>query len=73
MTDKVPLDEQIAEVKRELALRENAYKGFVARQKMTQEEADEHIRRMKGVLKTLLWCQKNEAVVREVAERERQG
>lgn len=54
MSEERPLAQQIAEVKRELALRERVYPGFVARQKMTQEAANEHMARMKAALHTLL-------------------
>jgi hypothetical protein len=47
------LNEQIAEVERELALRSRVYPGLVAKNKMRQSEADEHTRRMQAVLATL--------------------
>lgn len=53
MTERT-IHEQIAEVKRELALRERVYPGFVARGKMKQADADEHYARMKAALQTLL-------------------
>ena len=56
---KVPLTDQIAEVKRELALRRNVYPQFVARGKMDQSEADDHLQRMAGVLQTLEWMAAN--------------
>jgi hypothetical protein len=49
----VTLDQQIAEVERELALRSRVYPGLVAKKKMRQSEADEHTRRMQDVLATL--------------------
>lgn len=54
------LSQQIAELKRELALRERVYPSFVARQKMTQGEADEHMIRMKAALHTLLKIEEGE-------------
>lgn len=60
----IPLDQQIAEVKREIALRENVYPSFVARGKMRQGEADLHLERMQAVLTTLLWLKENENVIR---------
>lgn len=51
----IGLAQQIAEVERELALRNNVYPGLVARKKMRQGEADAHVARMQAVLKTLRW------------------
>lgn len=56
---KIPLSDQIAEVKRELALRRNVYPQFVARGKMEQAEADTHMLRMEGALATLEWMAAN--------------
>lgn len=60
---KIPLEQQIAEVGRELGLRRNVYPSFVARGKMTQEEADDHIARLDAVYSTLKWLQTNRAWV----------
>lgn len=49
----IPIDEQIACVARELALRENVYRNRVERKAMKQELADLEIARMKAVLETL--------------------
>ena len=52
------LDEQIACVAREIALRTSAYPKFIASGRMKQEAADRELERMKAVietLKTLLW------------------
>ncbi len=61
---KTTLDQQLAEVKREIALRRNVYPGFVARKKMRQGEADEHLARMEAVLQTLEWLQTNEVAIK---------
>lgn len=55
MTDLFPvtLDEQIEEVKYELAQRKRVYARRVADMKMTQALADRHTRRMEAVLATL--------------------
>lgn len=58
------LDEQIAELKRELALRERAFPRFVASGRMKQAEADRSMARMKAALHTLLAVQ---AVMRDGA------
>ncbi len=60
----IPISEQIAEVKRELALRERVYPSFIARGKMDQPEADKHMERMTAALHTLLWVEKNATVIR---------
>lgn len=47
------LDQQIACVKREIALRERVYPGWVSKGSMKQEKADHEIAAMKAVLQTL--------------------
>ena len=59
----IPLDHQIAEVKRELAMRSRVFPGLVARGKMRQGEADQHTERLQAVLKTLEWLQLNRSAV----------
>lgn len=65
----IPLDEQIAEVKRELALRDRVYPQMIATGRMTEEEAAGHKGRMQATLNTLLWLQKNEAAIRAAARK----
>jgi len=48
-----PLQQQISEVAREIALRKNVYPGLVGRGKMRQSEADEHLARIDAALLTL--------------------
>lgn len=67
--EPIPLVDQIAEVRRELALRDRVYPHMVASGKLDQEEADQHKARMQGVLNTLLWLQKNEDRVRTATAR----
>lgn len=62
------IDDQIAEVGREIGLRKNVYPGFVARGKLTQEEADEHIARIEAAYKTLKWVKANREVILRVSE-----
>ena len=69
MAEPVPLQDQIAEVRRELALRDRVYPHMVASGKLSEEEAADHKGRMQGVLKTLLWLQKNEDRIRAAAAR----
>lgn len=49
----VSVDDQIACVKREIALRKNVYPGFVQKGRMKQAEADKELERMTAVLYTL--------------------
>lgn len=48
-----PLAEQIAEVRREIAMRERNYPGFVRRGLVTQARADQQLLLMRAVLTTL--------------------
>jgi|SRR5579871_688227 len=50
----IALEQQIACLKREIALRKNVYPGFVARGRMKQAEADREIERMTAALHTLM-------------------
>lgn len=59
----IPIDQQIAEVKRELAMRAAVYPGLVTKKKMRQGEADLHVARMTAALKSLEWMQANEAFI----------
>jgi hypothetical protein len=69
---KIPLAGQIAEIKRELAMRANVYPRLVAERKMRQSEADLCISRMEAVLATLMFCQQYEADIRlYIAKKER--
>lgn len=63
---KISLQHQIKEVEREIALRKSVYPGFVARKKMRQGEADEHLERMQAVLVTLQWLGENEVAIKEL-------
>ena len=70
MADKISIAGQIAEVHRELALRQNVYPSRVAAGKMRQSEADLCLPRMRAVLDTLMFCQQHEPAIRAyIAER----
>lgn len=56
----ITIEQQIACVRRELALRKNVYPGFVARGKMTQAGADYQIAAMQSVHDTLTAIQAGE-------------
>jgi hypothetical protein len=49
----VTLEDMIAEVERELAFRNYVYPNLVAKRRMKQGDADEHMRRMLAVRDTL--------------------
>lgn len=66
----VTLAHQIAEVRRELALRKSAYPRFIAKGTLRQGEADECMRRLQGVHDHLMWVERNEAAIRAAAKRE---
>ena len=50
---RISLDDQIKEVRREIGLRERVYPRFVARKKLLQSAADEHLERLRAALDTL--------------------
>ena len=52
------LTEQIAELKREIALRKNVYPKWVASGRMKQAEADRALARMSAACSTLEWLEK---------------
>ena len=49
----ITLDDQIAAVKREIAMRERVYSRQVFNRKMTQKTADRELALMRAVLETL--------------------
>jgi hypothetical protein len=50
----ITLPDMIAEVKRELAMRERVYPGWIANGRLKQATADRDMRRMRAVLELLL-------------------
>ncbi len=64
---RIPLQGQIAEVRRELDQRVAVYQNLVSRNKMRQSEADYRTAAMTAVLNTLLWLQRHQAEVVSVA------
>jgi hypothetical protein len=58
------LQDQVAEVEREVGLRVRVYRRRVDEGKMTQEKADRGIEVMSAVGLTLRWLQKNEAKIK---------
>ena len=66
----IPIEQQIAEVARELAMRRNVYPGLVARGKMRAAEADLCTARMEAVLDTLKFIRTHEATIRQALGRD---
>ena len=62
----ISLRQQIEEVAREIALRENVYPRQVASGRMRQSIADFHMERIRAVKQTLGWLAENEARIKEV-------
>jgi hypothetical protein len=50
----INLEEQIAEVRREIAMRERLYPHYVATKRTTKTKADHQLAVMRAVLRTLL-------------------
>lgn len=69
MSVRVSLQQQIDEVRREIAMRERVYPGQVTRGKMRQSEAAFALDRMRAVLRTLEFLQTHrEAVISTLGE-----
>lgn len=61
---KVSIIGQIAEIDREIGMRQNLYQKQVSNGKMRQSEADMLMQRIKAVRATLVFCQENEDDIR---------
>lgn len=59
----VPLSDQIACIKREIAMRERVYPGWIERGRMKPVQAALEIRRMRAVLKRLLVAERAEGLL----------
>jgi hypothetical protein len=64
MSTRIPLAEQIAELRREAALRKNVYPTFIARGRLSDEEAADHQAKLSAAITTLEWLLRNEAAVK---------
>ena len=53
MSKKIPLSEQIAEVRREVGLRKKVYPRLVGKGLLAPAEADHHLARMRAALASL--------------------
>lgn len=63
---RIPIDDQIACVRRELAQRRRVYPRLIKNESMTKEEAAKELHRMEAVLNTLVWLQENKARIQRV-------
>ena len=64
---KVPIEEQVAEVERELKMRSHVYPVLVASDKLKPLQAIKQNEGMMAVLDTLKWVQKNKDRLKEQA------
>jgi hypothetical protein len=64
MAAKISIIGQIAEIDREIALRQNVYPKRVREGKMKQEEANMLLDRARAIRATLIFCKDNEADIR---------
>lgn len=63
----VPLATQIYEVNREIAQRDRDYPTMLQCKRLTHDAARLQQNHMRGVLRTLLWLERNEALIRQIA------
>lgn len=59
----VPLSDQVKCIQRELGMRRHVYPGRIARGHMTRKKADQEIRAMEAVLRTLQELEKRERLL----------
>jgi hypothetical protein len=59
----VPLHAQIAELRRELAMRQNVYPRRISEGKMKPQEAELCMARLQAAHDTLVWCQEHRDVI----------
>ena len=64
MAGKISIIGQIAEIDREIALREKVYPHQVSTGKMKQAQADMLMERIHSVRATLMFCREHEADIR---------
>ena len=64
----IGIDQQIAEVRRELEARSKSYTSLIAKNAMTMDEAAQRQAGLGAVLRTLEWIKANEATIRRVHE-----
>lgn len=59
----VPIEHQVACVKREISMRERVYGRWVSEKRMTQRKADEELAAMRAVLATLETIEQRERLI----------
>lgn len=64
MRKKISIISQIAEIDREIAMREQVYRCQISDGKMKKEAAEMLMDRIHAVRATLMFCQENEADIR---------
>ena len=67
MAEPISIQEQIAEVKRELSLRERVYPRLIAGGKITAQIAERNTARLIAVLRTLELVERHEPMPRAMA------
>jgi hypothetical protein len=65
----IALADQIAELRRELALRTQVYPKFVASGRLRQKQADQQVARMTAALETLVKISEGREPINETAGR----
>lgn len=73
MAGKISIIGQIAEIEREIGLRQQGYAKQVREGRMRQEEADMLMARIRAVLATLHFCRENEADIRAFVAAKKEG
>lgn len=65
---KVPLANQLHEVRRELSQREQEYPRMVAARRINGDAGEVQIKHLRGVLRTLEWLEAHEHLIRSIAQ-----
>lgn len=65
MSAKFSIQQQLEELKRELAMRVQVYPRQVSTGKMRQSEADYHTARLVASIDTLKWIEANELTIKQ--------
>lgn len=65
---RIRLSDQLAELRRELAIRRNVYPTFVERKTLSPEAAMIQTARLEAAIATLEWLQRHEAKIRAAIE-----
>lgn len=71
MTATVPLDDQIAEVERELRAREHVYPRLIEKGRLKPETADKHVCHLTWALQSLKFLRANQDWIKSIAAQRR--